>query len=146
MPPRSALHRVATALLALLYFAAWGEPVSFHPCPMHDGAGVAVVRAGAHPLAHAGATAAAAPAHQHAHKHPAVAATDGGAPADDDHLCQCLGHGCCTAAVATPAGQRVRWFVAVTRRADPPASTAHAEPRAPAPRLLPPATGPPALG
>jgi hypothetical protein len=145
MPPRSALHRVATALLALLYFVAWGEPVSLHPCPMHDGAGVAVVRAGAHP--HAGATGAAAPAHQHAHQHAAVAA-DGGSPDDghDGHQCRCLGHGCCTAAAAAPAGQRVRWFVAVTRRADPPASTAHAEPRAPAPRLLPPATGPPALG
>jgi len=78
------------------------------------------------------------------------AAVDHGAPTDSHeqgaHQCQCLSHGCCTAAVTVPpAGQLVRWFAIVTRRADPPADAAHTAPRAPAPRFLPPATGPPGL-
>ncbi len=160
MPPRPALHRVATALLALLYFVAWGEPVTLHPCPTHDGVGAT---AGAHALAlgpgpargargaHDHGTAATAHASAHAdthadaqaHRAPAEHGPPGG---DDEHQCQCLGHGCCTAAVVVPAAQQVRWFVAVTRRADPPAADAPAAPRASARRLLPPATGPPALG
>ena len=144
--PRPALHRVATALLALLYFAAWGAPVSLHPCPMHDGTGVA--------MSHA-AGAAAAPGEQHgahggaAMSHAAAAPVpDRGAPADSHggHLCDCLGSGCCTAAVPVPAGQMVRWFAVVTRRAEPPAPAAYAAARPVAPRFLPPATGPPALG
>ncbi len=160
MPPRPALHRVATALLALLYFVAWGEPVAFHPCPTHDGAAAVAGAHGAAPgpvAAPAGRGAPAAHdvrgAHATAHAHAQVDAHAHGAPdapgprdGHDEHQCQCLGHGCCAAAVAVPAAQQVRWFVAVTRRADPPAAHATARPRAPAPRLLPPATGPPALG
>lgn len=139
MPPRPALHRrLATALLALVYFLAWGEPVALHPCPMHDGAGVAVV-------APAGHQADAVHGRHAAH----ASTVDHGAPANpheqDEHLCQCLGHGCCTAVVTAPAAQQVRWFAVVTRRADPPADAAHPAPRAAAPRLLPPATGPPRL-
>jgi len=134
--PRPALQRVATALLALLYFAAWGEPIALHPCPMHDGPGVTAVHA----------RAAGAPAAQAGHGVHTAAAADHGAPAEGDHACQCLGHGCCTAVAAGTAAQRVRWFAVVTRRADPPGAAPLTAPRAHAARLLPPATGPPVLG
>jgi hypothetical protein len=152
MPPRPALHRVATALLALLYFVAWGEPVSLHPCPAHDGVAAAA--------AHAAPPAAPSAAHRggqqgghHDGYHgvapaaPAAAAhPDGHDVPDGGHLCQCLGSGCCSAVVGAPTAQAVRWFVAVTRRAERAADGAHAAPRVAAPRLLPPATGPPAVG
>lgn len=142
-PPRT---RVATVVLALLYLLAWGEPAALHPCPMHDGAGVAALPAHADGAAHGAAHAAAHGGHGH-DQHAAMAGDH--APAshgDGEHLCQCLGSGCGAGAVAVPtARQQVRWFAVVTRRADPPAAPT-ALPRALAPRLLPPATGPPALG
>jgi hypothetical protein len=109
---------------------------------MHDGAAVTAVHARA-----AGGPAGARAGHA-AHGVHAAAAMDHGAPADADggHLCQCLGHGCCTAVAAGTAAQRVRWFAVVTRRADPRAAAPLTAPRAPAARLLPPATGPPVLG
>jgi hypothetical protein len=154
MPPRSALHRVATALLALLYFAAWGEPVSLHPCPMHDGAGVVVAGAG-HGGEHAGGAAVAAasprrtvaitPGHAGHAAAPARAShgPDGHAPAGDAHLCQCLGSGCSAGAVVAPGAQMARWFVVVTRRADPPARAPLAAPP-PARPAAPPAGDRPA--
>ena len=151
-------HRAATLLLGLLYLLAWGEPVALHPCPMHDGAGVAAVVRPATP-AHA-AHAAHAPRGTAPHAAAAVAAratagADAHAPAlahaaphDDEggHACQCLGHGCCAAALALPTAQHTRWFVAVTRRADPPAHPAPPATARAAARRLPPATGPPVLG
>jgi hypothetical protein len=103
---------------------------------MHDGPGVTAVHA----------RAAGAPAAQAGHGVHTAAAADHGAPAEGDHACQCLGHGCCTAVAAGTAAQRVRWFAVVTRRADPPGAAPLTAPRAHAARLLPPATGPPVLG
>lgn len=139
VPPST---RLASLLLGLLYLLAWGEPVAWHPCPMHDGvrAGVAMGAAGHHaPASHAPAS--------HAHDGPAAPAAHEAAPAPDghdDHACQCLGHGCCAAGVLAPTVQAVRWRVLVARRAEPPAP-APAFARAAAPRLLPYANGPPGL-
>lgn len=148
MPTRLLRHRVATVLLSVLYLLAWGEPVALHPCPMHDGAGMAVVHGG-HAMAAMGGPHDGGMAAHTAQTAAAGHRVDHGAPAGGHgaHTCQCLGHGCCAAAVAVPAArQQVRWFAVVTRRADPPA-IAPTPPRATAPRRLrPPATGPPALG
>jgi hypothetical protein len=142
MRPRP-LTRLATTLLGLLYLLAWGEPVAWHPCPMHDGTGMhavttAVTTVGA-PTGHAGAHAD--------HLAAAPASVQDAAPAPDDadgHACQCLGHGCCPAGVLAPTVQAVRWRVLVARRAEPPAPTTELA-RAVAPRLLPFANGPPRL-
>lgn len=132
--------RLASLLLGLLYLLAWGEPVAWHPCPMHDGvpaaavAGASATAAGGHD-AHAGHAAAPAAAHEAA---PAPDADHG------DHACQCLGSGCSAAGVAVPTVQAVRWRVLVARRAEPPAPEPVALATA-APRLLPFANGPPGL-
>ena len=133
--------RLASLLLGLLYLLAWGEPVAWHPCPMHDGVRTTVAPSAATTVtvdAHGGHHGhAAAPAAVHE----AAPAPDGG---HDDHACQCLGSGCCAAGVVAPTVQAVRWRVLVARRADPPAP-APAFARAAAPRLLPFPNGPPAL-
>jgi hypothetical protein len=135
------LTRLATTLLGLLYLLAWGEPVAWHPCPMHDGTGM---HAAAAPMV--GAATGTAGAHAE-HAVAAPAGVHEAAPASDDaegHACQCLGHGCCPGGVLAPTVQAVRWRILVARRADPPAPTADRA-RAAAPRLLPFANGPPAL-
>ncbi|GLC25322.1 hypothetical protein [Roseisolibacter agri] len=130
--------RLASLLLGLLYLLAWGEPVAWHPCPMHDGVAAAAAVAGAKAAhgghdAHAGHAAAPAAAHEAA---PAPDADHG------DHACQCLGSGCSAPGIAAPTVQAVRWRVLVARRAEPPAP-APAFARAAAPRLLPFSNGPP---
>lgn len=144
--PRPLHARVATVVLALLYFLAWGEPVALHPCPMHDGAGVMAVGATAGRDAHA--TGAAHAAHGAAMADMPAAAPGDHTPAGGhgDHTCQCLGHGCSAAAVALPAAQQVRWFAVVTRRADPPAAKPSVPPAVAPRHLHPPATGPPVPG
>ncbi len=132
--------RLASLLLGLLYLLAWGEPVAWHPCPMHDGAPVAAAVAGATAGhgghgAHAGHAGAPAAVHEAA---PAPEADHG------DHACQCLGSGCSAAGVVAPTVQAVRWRVVVARRAEPPAP-APVFAQAAAPRLLPFPNGPPAL-
>ncbi|MGZ8379166.1 MAG: hypothetical protein ACXW0Z_18230 [Gemmatirosa sp.] len=135
--------RLASLLLGLLYLLAWGEPVAWHPCPMHDGITVPAASAAHGPAASAQAAGG--------HAHDAAAAEHGlqaAAPAPDgghdDHACQCLGHGCCPGGVLVPTVQAVRWRVVIARRAEPPAPAA-AITRAAAPRLLPFANGPPGL-
>lgn len=150
--PRGPLARWSTALVALLYLLAWGEPLALHACPMHDGvagAAVAAVRkAAAAPAADA---VAAHAADDHAALDRASSGSHAAAPAhadhgadDGSHLCQCLGHGCCPAGVATPTAQAVRWQVVVRRLAEPPAPVAAERPAARGVRLLPFANGPPA--
>jgi hypothetical protein len=132
--------RLAALCLGLLYLLAWGEPVAWHPCPMHDGVAVAAAHGSdaSHAAAHGG----------HAgHDAHAPAASDAG-PADDaqeDHACQCLGHGCCPGGVLAPTAQAARWRVLVARRSEPPAHAPAARPADAAPRLLPFANAPPAL-
>ena len=132
------LTRLATTVLGLLYLLAWGEPVAWHPCPMHDGTGMHGATASVDATAdHAGAHAG--------HGASAPASVHEAAPAPDDaggHACQCLGHGCCPAGVLAPTVQAVRWRVLVARRADPPTPSTQPA-RAAAPRLLPFANGPP---
>src|ERR1044071_9953496 len=41
VPRNRPIRRWAAALLNLLFLIAWGEPVSLHPCPTHDGVAVA---------------------------------------------------------------------------------------------------------
>ena len=130
------LTRLATTLLGLLYLLAWGEPVAWHPCPMHDGTGMHAAVRGA-PTSESGAHAGHA-AHAPASVHEAAPASEDA----DGHACQCLGHGCCPAGVLAPTVQAIRWRVVVARRADPPAPTSELA-RAAAPRLLPFANGPP---
>ena len=128
-----ATTRLASLLLGLLYLLAWGEPVAWHPCPMHDGVPAAATAAHGGHDAHAGHAAATAAVHEAA---PASDADHGG------HACQCLGHGCCAAGIVAPTVQAVRWRVLVARRTEPPAP-APAFARAAAPRLLPFPNGPP---
>ncbi len=154
MSPVRPVTRLASLLLGLLYLLAWGEPVAWHPCPMHDGMVMpAAVQAAPAPGAGHGAIHGATPAALAAHGHDA--AMDHGlqaaapAPGDQDaehdaHACQCLGHGCCAAGVLAPTVQAVRWRVLVARRADPPAPESVTA-QAAAPRLLPFANGPPGL-
>lgn len=155
--PRGPLARWSTALVALLYLLAWGEPLALHACPMHDGAAGAVVaalRESGAPVADAahGTAARATATHATGHataEHPAPDLRAVPAPADhgaDDgaHLCQCLGHGCCPAGVATPTAQAVRWQVVVRRLVEPPAPAAAERTAHVAVRLLPFANGPPA--
>ncbi|HZF67427.1 MAG TPA: hypothetical protein VEZ47_05290 [Gemmatirosa sp.] len=144
---RGPLARWSSALVAVLYLLAWGEPLSMHACPKHDGPAVAALGAGP--------TLAGAPDARlvgnhggHAdHGAHAAAATPAGAPGHDGdaHLCDCLGHGCCPPGVVAPTAQAVRWHVLVRRQVEPPAAPLAPRPRAPAPRLLPFANGPPAL-
>ena len=133
------LTRLATTLLGLLYLLAWGEPVAWHPCPMHDGTGMhAATTSVAASTGHASAHA------EHAASAPASLHEAAPTPDDGGHTCQCLGHGCCPAGVLAPTVQAVRWRVLVARRAEPPAPAAESA-RAAAPRLLPFANGPPGL-
>jgi hypothetical protein len=133
------VRRWAAALLNLLFLLAWGEPVSTHPCPMHDGAAVvAAVAAAGHVAAgdldHGGHGAAhlALPTPPPTH--------DGGA----EHSCQCLGECATASAVALPGVVAVQWQAVVRHSAEPPLAEPVA-PSAAAPRLLPFANGPPRL-
>ena len=129
------LRRWAAALLNLFFLLAWGEPVTLHPCPMHDGA---VASAAAHGGDHAGHARAAAHGAQ-------ALPTDGApAPAEEGHACQCLGTCSVANAVALPGTVAVEWQATTRHAAEPPAE-APAAPRAAAPRLLPFANGPPSL-
>jgi hypothetical protein len=136
------VRRWAAALLNLLFLLAWGEPVSLHPCPMHDGAAVAA--AVSHAAGHGGA---AARAHGH---HAPGAATHAlpahGTPTTDQgaHACQCLGECSVGAAAALPSAVAVEWQATIRHAAEPPLAEP-ATPRAAAPRLLPFANGPPSV-
>jgi hypothetical protein len=122
------------ALLNLLFLFAWGEPVTLHPCPAHDGIVASSPAAAAHHMdaasGHAAHAMAAMPAGTHGH-HP-----------DAAHLCSCLGHCCAAVGVVAPSAQTVRWQVVVRRRVAPSFDEPDA-PRGAAPRLLPFANGPP---
>jgi hypothetical protein len=135
---RGPLARWSSALVAVLYLLAWGEPLSLHACPKHDGPAVAALAAG---------TTFAGERGGHAdHGAHAATATPPGAPAHDEaHVCDCLGHGCCPQGVVAPTAQAVRWQVLVRRQVEPPARAQAPRPWARAPRLLPFANGPPAL-
>ncbi len=153
MTPARPTTRLASLLLGLLYLLAWGEPVAWHPCPMHDGvvlpsAAVASAMHGPAAMHASAASAGNAAVAGHAHDAAADHGLQAAPPAPDgeheDHGCLCLGHGCSAAGVLVPTVQVVRWRVLVARRADPPAP----EPitaRTAAPRLLPFANGPPGL-
>jgi hypothetical protein len=125
------LRRLAAALLNLLFLLAWGEPVTLHPCPTHDGVTVSAPTAGSAMAAH--------------HGHQAVmpaAEPQGHAEHEGSHVCSCLGSCAVSAAVAAPTAQAVRWQAVVRRRVAPIEPAADA-PLAAAPRLLPFANGPP---
>jgi hypothetical protein len=130
------LRRLAAALLNLLFLLAWGEPVTLHPCPMHDAAAFAGVTGA---MSAAGSAMAAHPGHQAAMpaaKHPGHAEHEG------SHPCSCLGSCAVSVGVAAPTAQAVRWQVVVRRRV-PQIEPAADAPLAAAPRLLPFANGPP---
>ena len=137
------VRRWAAALLNLLFLLAWGEPVSAHPCPMHDGA--AFVAATAGHSAHAASAVHAAhvapgDAGAHAgHVLPAPARVPDGAA---DHTCQCLGDCSAASTVALPGAVAVRWQATIRQTAEPPLAEPVA-PSAASPRLLPFANGPP---
>ena len=134
----AAVRRWGAALLNLLFLLAWGEPVSLHPCPMHDGAAVVAAVDGGH---HAAAGAHDAHGAANAHALPAHGAPDG---ESGGHVCQCLGECSVGAAVALPGAIAVAWQATVRHAAEPP-PVAPETPRAVAPRLLPFANGPPSL-
>jgi hypothetical protein len=133
------LRRWAAALLNLLFLIAWGEPVSLHPCPMHDG-----VVAAAATSAGQGGHAHQAPAADHGGEAHAVPADGPSAPEGAAHACQCLGTCSVSTAVALPGVVAVAWQATIRHAAEPPL-VAPATPRAAAPRLLPFANGPPSL-
>ena len=140
----AAVRRWGAALLNLLFLLAWGEPVSLHPCPMHDGAAVvAAVEGGSHATASAHDAHGAPGVHgaQGAHALPAHGAPDG---EGGGHVCQCLGECSVGAAVALPGAIAVAWQATVRHAAEPP-PVAPETPSAAAPRLLPFANGPPSL-
>jgi hypothetical protein len=130
------LHRWAAALLNLFFLLAWGEPVTLHPCPMHDGAVAAAA-------AHGGDRAGHAPVAAHGGAH-ALPADGTPAPGGESHACQCLGTCSVAGAVALPGAVAVAWQGTTRHAAEPPAE-APAAPHAASPRLLPFANGPPSL-
>ena len=139
MTRNPAVRRWGAALLNLLFLLAWGEPVSLHPCPMHDGAAVVAAVDGGHG-GHAGAGAHGGH-HVAADALPAHGAPDGEA---GGHVCQCLGECSVGTAVALPGAIAVAWQAALRHAAEPSPVEPEA-PRAVAPRLLPFANGPPSL-
>jgi hypothetical protein len=136
----SPVRRWAAALLNLLFLLAWGEPVSLHPCPMHDGAAVAAA------VGHAATGAASHGHHAPAASHGHHALPAQGTPAHNggSHACQCLGECSVGAAVALPGAVAVAWQATIRHAAEPPL-VEPATPSAAAARLLPFANGPPSL-
>lgn len=83
------LHRVFATLLVAWFAALTAEPITLHPCPMHDGVLTMQTSAATHQAMHGSMPAHDAPMeHTAAHEHLPPAHSTG-------HHCTCLG--ACTA-------------------------------------------------
>jgi hypothetical protein len=88
------LHRVFATLLVAWFAALTAEPVTLHPCPMHDGVLLLQTSAAAHHAMHGAMSAHDAPMeHAAAHEDLPPAHSTG------HHQCTCIGT--CTATSAT---------------------------------------------
>jgi hypothetical protein len=138
----------AAALTILAFLLAWGEPVSLHPCPVHDaGATAAVAGAADAGTAHgrAATTDAARGASGHAeHAHAAEPVVPSAPHEVGSHVCQCLGDCSAASGVSLAARTAIRWQAVVRHPAEPPLLDDRTAPAAASPRLLPFANGPPA--
>jgi hypothetical protein len=95
---RHGVQRAFAIILVAWFAALTAEPVTLHPCPMHDAVLLMQPRAGHHasgmsmPMSGDGAA-------MHAHGHDEMPAPH----APGHHRCTCLGHCTATSATALPA-------------------------------------------
>jgi hypothetical protein len=106
---RHPLRRALAATLAVWFALVTSEPVSLHPCPMHDGALAALASEASPAASHAEAQRAG-----HDEHGPGASGASHGAPEHDaGHSCNCLGHCCAATGAAAPVQPPLAWLAGV---------------------------------